>query len=163
MLLDEAEGPSIKQSRVYWSFSLCPSRSTLHPSLPIWTTSPGLPYPLTSSRDLHRSTSRLEWEKKAPFWIFLLLLPALCPYHASGSGIAFTTSAPLRHVPWLSLGSSSTISFPHPCRPKGGHNFLLLSPPLLVPSTLLTPLQIVPSLNYLQNPSCDALCFLLGP
>lgn len=81
MLRDEAEGLHVKQSRVCWSFSLCPSRSTLHPSLPRWTTSPGLLCPLTSSWDLHKGASRiLEWEKKAPFWIFLLLIPALCQW-----------------------------------------------------------------------------------
>lgn len=81
----------------------------------------------------------------------------------SVSTVPSTTLVPLRYVSWLSPGSSNTItSFPYPCRPKGGQRFLLPSPPLWVPSTLPTPLQIVPSLNCLQKPSCDAPCFLLG-
>lgn len=120
-----------RESRVCWSFSIFPSRSTPFPSLPIWITSSRLPRPLTSKWVLHGKYQQdiRGWEKKAPFKIFLLLLPAWCQHRGSGSKCNLHNSSATQvcsvtlyglwyHCRFLSL----------PLRPKGGHSFLSMNP-----------------------------------
>lgn len=90
----EADGQGGRESRKCWSLSICFPRSTLHPTLPIWTASSRLPCPLTTTWVTLGSTSSIsEWEKKTSFRVFLPLLPALCQHRGSSSNCTLHNSS----------------------------------------------------------------------
>lgn len=141
VVTEEAEGQGGRETRKCWS------KPILHPTPPTWTASPRLPCPLTtmwSPREAPATHQRG----------ISLSVPALCQHRGSAATVPSATPMPLRYVPGLSLVSrNTTMSFPHPGRPKHGHSFLLPSSPLLICSILPTPLHRAPSLDSLRNPS----------